>query len=71
MKPEEALKILKEKLDVLWGMMHGFDHSAFETKPLELLAPAANHIRSRKREEALSGRDGIGDEGVFALRHTG
>ena len=24
--------------------MHGVDYSAFETKPLELLAPAANDI---------------------------
>ena len=43
-KAEDALKILKEKLDVVRGMMHGFDYSQFETKPLELLAPAANHI---------------------------
>ena len=43
-KAEDALKILLEKLDVLRGMMHGFDYSAFETKPLELLAAAANHI---------------------------
>ena len=43
-KAEDALKILKEKLDVLRGMMQGFDYSGFETKPLELLAPAANHI---------------------------
>ena len=43
-KAEDALRILREKLDVLRGMMHGFDYSAFETKPLELLAPAANHI---------------------------
>ncbi len=43
-KAEDALTILKEKLDVLRGMMHGFDYSGFETKPLELLAPAANHI---------------------------
>lgn len=43
-KAEDALKILQEKLDIVQGMMHGFDYSAFETKPLELLAPAANHI---------------------------
>ena len=43
-KAEDALKILKEKLDVVRGMMHGFDYSSFESKPLELLAPAANHI---------------------------
>ena len=43
-KAEDALKILKEKLDVVRGMMHGFDYSKFETKPLQLLAPAANHL---------------------------
>jgi type I restriction enzyme R subunit len=47
-KAEDALKILKEKLDVLRGMMHGFDYSKFATKPLELLAPAANHILGLK-----------------------
>ncbi len=43
-KAEDALKILKEKLDVVRGMIHGFDYWQFETKPLQLLAPAANHI---------------------------
>jgi type I restriction enzyme R subunit len=43
-KAEDALRILKEKLDIVRGMMSGFDYRAFETKPLELLAPAANHI---------------------------
>lgn len=36
---EQALKVLWEKLDVMRGMMHGFDYSAFAAKPLELLAP--------------------------------
>lgn len=43
-KAEDALKILNEKLDVVRGLMHGFDFSGFETKPLQLLAPAANHL---------------------------
>jgi type I restriction enzyme R subunit len=43
-RAEDALKILKEKLDILHGMMHGFDYSAFESQPLTLLAPAANHL---------------------------
>jgi type I site-specific restriction-modification system R (restriction) subunit len=43
-KAEDALKILKEKLDVVRGMIHGFDYWQFETKPLQLPAPAANHI---------------------------
>ncbi len=43
-KAEDALKILTEKLDVLRGMMNGFDYRDFERRPLDLLAPAANHI---------------------------
>jgi type I restriction enzyme R subunit len=43
-KAEDALKILKEKLDVVRSMMHGFDYSRFEKEPLGLLAPAANYI---------------------------
>ena len=40
----EALAALLEKLDVVRGLMHGFDYSAFETRALQLLLPAANHI---------------------------
>ena len=43
-KAEDALAILLEKMDVVRGMCHGFDYSAFKTKPLEVLIPAANHI---------------------------
>ncbi len=42
----EALAVLLEKMDIVRGMMHGFDYSAFETRPLELLVPVANHILS-------------------------
>jgi type I restriction enzyme R subunit len=41
---DEGLKVLLEKLDVIRGMMHGFDYRAFETDALKVLAPAANHI---------------------------
>lgn len=44
----EALAVLLEKMDILRGMMHGFDYSAFETRPLELLVPVANHILGLK-----------------------
>lgn len=40
----EALSILLEKLDILRGMMHDCDYSAFETQALALLIPCANHI---------------------------
>ncbi|HEX5311118.1 type I restriction endonuclease subunit R [Aquabacterium sp.] len=44
----EALSVLLEKLDIVRGMMHGFDYSAFETQALQLLVPAANHILGQK-----------------------
>ncbi len=44
----EALAVLLEKMDIVRGMMHGFDYSAFETQPLELLVPVSNHILGLK-----------------------
>jgi len=47
---EEAFAILLEKLDIIHGLFarspqsDGFDYSAFETKPQQLLIGAANHI---------------------------
>jgi type I restriction enzyme R subunit len=50
-KADDALSILREKMDVIRGMFQsegGFDYSAYETKPLEVLVPAANHILGLK-----------------------
>jgi type I restriction enzyme R subunit len=44
----EALAVLMEKMDIVRGMMQGFDYSAFETQALPLLVPAANHILGLK-----------------------
>lgn len=44
----EALAVLLEKMDIVRGMMHGFDYSAFETQAIQLLVPAANHILGLK-----------------------
>ena len=44
----EALAVLLEKMDVVRGLMHGFDYSAFETQALELLVPVANHLLGLK-----------------------
>lgn len=44
----EALSVLLEKMDVLRGMMHGLDYSAFESKALPLIVPAANHLLGQK-----------------------
>jgi len=43
-RSEEALALLREKLDVLRGLFHGFDYGKFETDALRLLVPAANHV---------------------------
>jgi type I restriction enzyme R subunit len=40
----EAYSVLAEKLDVLRGMLHGFDYSEFMTGGHKMLAGAANHI---------------------------
>lgn len=42
----EAFAVLLEKLDVLRGMLHGFDYSRFKTSGHKILAGAANHILS-------------------------
>jgi type I restriction enzyme R subunit len=51
-KAQEAFVIFQNKLDALRGMFHGFNYSNFETKPLELLIPATNHIL----EDAKNGK---------------
>lgn len=40
----EAYSVLEEKLDVLRGMLHGFDYSDFLTAGHKRLAGAANHV---------------------------
>jgi len=40
----EAYAILLEKMDIVHGMLDGFDCSEFETKALQLLPGAMNHI---------------------------
>lgn len=42
----EAFSVLLEKMDVVRGMFHGFDYSAFESKALILLPGAMNHLLS-------------------------
>ncbi|CAG0983287.1 Type-1 restriction enzyme R protein [Methylophilaceae bacterium] len=44
----EALAVLLEKLDIVRGLMHGFDYSGFETDAIKLLVPVANHILGLK-----------------------
>ncbi|MCK9261547.1 MAG: DUF3387 domain-containing protein, partial [Azoarcus sp.] len=40
----EAYSVLEEKLDILRGMLHGFDYSDFLTTGHKCLAGAANHV---------------------------
>jgi type I restriction enzyme R subunit len=40
----EAYAVLEEKLDILRGMLHGFDYSGFLTGGHKTLAGAANHV---------------------------
>lgn len=44
----EAYAVLEEKLDVLRGMLHGFDYSNFLSGGHKLLAGAANHVLGEK-----------------------
>jgi type I restriction enzyme R subunit len=44
----EAYSVLAEKLDVLRGMLHGFDYSNFMTAGHKALAGAANHVLGLK-----------------------
>lgn len=41
---KEAYAILLEKLEVIHAMFHGFDYSQFETRALQLLPGAMNHL---------------------------
>lgn len=41
---QEAFAILLEKMDIVHGLLHGFDYQTFETKALQLLPDAVNHI---------------------------
>jgi len=44
----EALAVLLEKMDIVRGLMHGLDYSAFTTHAVPLLVPAAEHILGQK-----------------------
>ena len=44
----EALAVLLEKMDIVRGLMHGFDYAGFETNAMALLVPCANHLLGLK-----------------------
>lgn len=43
-RAEDGLRILREKLDIVRGMMQGFDYSGFKAAPLALLIPTTEHV---------------------------
>jgi len=45
---EDGLAILKEKLDIVRTLLHGFDYTAFETAPMTLLVPATQHLLAQE-----------------------
>lgn len=53
----EAYSILLEKMDVVRGILHGFDYSGFEDNALQLLPGAMNHILGTQgADEKLDGK---------------
>lgn len=69
----EAFAVLLEKLDVLRGMMHGFDYSGFKTGGHKILAGAANHILSLRppagdKDAKLDGKKRFADNTLALSR---
>ncbi len=59
----EAYSILLEKMDIVRGMLHGFDYSGFEEDALQLLPGAMNHILGTTgANEELDGKKRFLDE---------
>ncbi|CUI27735.1 type I restriction endonuclease subunit R [Cognatishimia activa] len=53
----EACSVLLEKMDVVRGILHGFDYSGFEHNALQLLPGAMNHILGAQGDnEKLDGK---------------
>lgn len=47
-RAEDGLKILREKMDVVRGMMHGLDYRRYKTDALPLLVPATEHVLKQR-----------------------
>lgn len=56
LRASEALTVLIEKMNVVRGMLHGFDYSAYKTKALELLPPTANHLLGLEKVNDKTGK---------------
>lgn len=57
----EALNVLFEKMDVLRGLLHGFDYSNYRTGGHKTLAGAANHILGIVGEKERDGKRRFAD----------
>ena len=67
----EALAVLLEKLDIIRGLMHGFDYSGFETNAMKLLAGGQPYPGAEGRQAALPRCHAGGEQGVFPVQHLG
>ena len=63
----EAYSVLAEKLDVLRGMLHGFDYSDFMTGGHKTLAGAANHILGIKEGKKRFADTAVAMSKAFSL----
>lgn len=63
----EAYAVLEEKLDVLRGMLHGFDYSGFLTGGHSILAKTANHVLGIKDGKKRFGDTALAMSKAFTL----
>jgi type I restriction enzyme R subunit len=63
----EAYSVVAEKLDVLRGMLHGFDYSEFMTGGHKTLAGAANHILGIKEGKRRFADTAVAMSKAFSL----
>jgi type I restriction enzyme R subunit len=64
---EDALAVLIEKMDVLRGMLHGCDYSAFRTKAWQLLPAVADHILGQEEGKQRFADQVLAASKAFAL----
>ena len=65
----EAFSLLLEKMDVLRGMLHGFDYSGFLTGGHKTLAGAANHVLGLATGKTRDGKKRFADN-ALAMSHA-
>lgn len=63
----EAYAVLEEKLDILRGMLHGYDYSDFVTTGHKRLAGAANHVLGQQDGKKRFADTGLAMSKAFTL----